>query len=131
MRISQHPNQKIALMDKEQQQELLGRDVPGIQQPMGGFTGGSQVFNNPETTHDSHATEVTTNTFGPPVTASCLQESIEVGMTVSQCSFLSFIAQEALIASEALLKDKIKEANYIQYFNYELTPDTWNLLVNK
>lgn len=29
------------------------------------------------------------------------------------------------------MKEKITKDNCLQYLNYELTPDTWNMLVNK
>ena len=41
------------------------------------------------------------------------------------------IFMEAKRETEALLKDKIHESDYMHHFNYGLTPSTWNLLVNK
>jgi hypothetical protein len=58
---------------------------------------------------------------------STLQQSIEVGMTITEASFLEYLNRKP----PGTYKDIINEQNQLRYFNYELTPDTWNLLVNK
>jgi Cu2+-containing amine oxidase len=82
---------------------------------------------------DTAMTEPSVATNGAVAGMQCssLQQEIEVGMTKNASSFLDFITIEEIKASEALMKDKITMANNSQFFNYELTPDTWNLLVNK
>ena len=53
-------------------------------------------------------------------------------MKKTECSFMEYLKMIEQKAKEALLKDKIKESGAMHmYFNYDLTPDTWNLLVNK
>ena len=58
-----------------------------------------------------------------------LQNSIEIGMTKEECAFSKYLARPD---EEPTDKERIKkDLPYMQYFNYELGPDTWNLLVNK
>lgn len=57
---------------------------------------------------------------------SSLQMQIEVGMRHQEASFLDFLR----IAKDAQMKIRFKE-NGVNYFNYDLNVDTWNLLVNK
>lgn len=52
-------------------------------------------------------------------------------MLVKPSSLLEFIKYEDGKQNEVPMKKKITKANNLQYLNYELTPDTWNMLVNK
>ena len=54
-----------------------------------------------------------------------------LGMCKTETSLISYLDCERQRANEALLKDKIPLKDYLHYFNYGLSPSTWNLLVNK
>ena len=60
------------------------------------------------------------------------QFGIDVGMfqKSGMFSFLKFIEFQDQIPLKELIKNKGKDT-MIQYFNYNLTADVWNLLVNK
>lgn len=106
--ITSHPNRNIAMMDQEQRQELLN---------------GRAILNpeyNLKNHHDISGLEQT-------LQQSTLQQDIEVGMVSKPCTLLEYNYPQP----SNLLKDMITSQNNMQFLNYELTPDTWNLLVNK
>ena len=58
-------------------------------------------------------------------------ENIKVVMNPAESRMTVFLDMEEKRANEAQLKDKIPKEQYFAYFNYNLSPQTWNLLVNK
>ena len=56
---------------------------------------------------------------------------MDVSMLNAETSLVGYLASEKQRANEALLRDKIPVKDYVHYFNYGITPMTWNLLVNK
>ena len=56
----------------------------------------------------------------------------EVGMVPIEASFIEFVTNMEKKERLKKLKDKIVDGrDYVSYFNYELNPYTWNMLVNK
>lgn len=118
--ISQHPNQNVAMMEREQQQELLDR-----RSAMANFTRAEQE------TEASDAPGMINQ--GAGLMFSSLQSDIEVGMTRQCSSFQKYIKDLEERLKLQTMKDKINEqpSTMQLYFNYDLKPDNWNLLVNK
>jgi len=62
---------------------------------------------------------------------SSYQVNIEIGMKHDGHSLIDYIEKEEERIKLEPLKYKIKESEFLSYFNYGLTTQTWNLMVNK
>ena len=100
------------MMDQEQRQELLS----------------GRAILNPELNLKNHVDHLSSG-MDPHQTLqqSTLQQDIEVGMVSKPCTLLEYNYPQ--ISNQ--MKHMINSQNNMQFLNYELTPDTWNLLVNK